>query len=264
MVTRRPPDSRVPRTRSSRTAPRSPRTRRPSGVSAKPQGRPEMPASRDLTETILAAWRTNNLVTVFLVRGIPTAVWAAPVPGAPRKTIRMLAGHLHNARCMWLKTLGRPHGIPVPSAVDRRKVSRRQLAAALKRSSRGIEALLRLGCRSGGRGSRQPGLRVAESAVGRRSRPDLLRSPRGPSPRTDRVGGEADRLPLAGCGDRWPVAVDETCRRVAGPAPRGRLARACGRIARRPRLVHGSLRSPSPFARRAHEQRHRIRTGSTS
>ncbi len=110
-----------------------------------------MPASRDLTETILAAWRTNNLVTVFLVRGIPTAVWAAPVPGAPRKTIRMLAGHLHNARCMWLKTLGRPHGIPVPSAVDRRKVSRRQLAAALKRSSRGIEALLRLGCRSGGR-----------------------------------------------------------------------------------------------------------------
>ena len=109
-----------------------------------------MPAVPDLTETILAAWRTNNQVTVFFVRHIPTAVWTARVPGAPRKTVRMLAGHLQNARCMWLKTLGRPHGISVPSAVDRRKVSRRQLVAALNRSSRGIEALLRLGIRSGG------------------------------------------------------------------------------------------------------------------
>ncbi|MCM3875104.1 MAG: hypothetical protein NEA02_01650 [Thermoanaerobaculia bacterium] len=67
-----------------------------------------MPAVRDLAETILAAWRTNHQVTVFLVSHVPTAIWAAPVPGAPRKTIRMLAGHLHNARCMWLKTLGRP------------------------------------------------------------------------------------------------------------------------------------------------------------
>jgi hypothetical protein len=76
-----------------------------------------MPPISDLTETILAAWRTNHRVTVFLVGNLPTAVWAASVPGAPRKTIRMLAGHLHNTRCMWLKTLARPHGIPVPHAV---------------------------------------------------------------------------------------------------------------------------------------------------
>lgn len=109
-----------------------------------------MPDIPDLTETILAAWRTNHRVTVFLVRHLPAPVWAAPVPGAPRRTVRMLAGHLHNARCMWLKTLGRPLGIPVPPGVDRRKVSRRELVAALDRSSRGIEALLRLGCRRGG------------------------------------------------------------------------------------------------------------------
>jgi uncharacterized damage-inducible protein DinB len=126
-------------------------TRGRSGVSAKPRGRPEIPAGRDLAETILAAWRTNHRVTVFLVSHVPNAAWSAPVPGAPRKTVRMLAGHLHNSRCMWLKTLGRPHGIPVPSAVDRRKVSRSQLVAALNRSSRGIEALLRLGCRRGGK-----------------------------------------------------------------------------------------------------------------
>jgi uncharacterized damage-inducible protein DinB len=109
-----------------------------------------MPTVRDLAETILAAWRTNHRVTVFLVSHLPAAVWTAQVPGVPRKTIRMIASHLHNSRCMWLKTLGRPHGIAVPAAVDRRKVSRRQLIAALNRSSRGIEALLRLGCRSGG------------------------------------------------------------------------------------------------------------------
>ncbi len=111
---------------------------------------PEMPAISDLTESILAAWRTNQRVTVFLVRHVPTAVWAAPVPGAPRKTIRMLAGHIHNSRCMWLKTLARPHGIPVPPGVDRRRVNRSQLIAALNRSSRSMEALLRLGLRCGG------------------------------------------------------------------------------------------------------------------
>ncbi len=109
------------------------------------------PAPESLAGSILAAWRTNNQVDVFLLRGIPAAVWEAPVPGAPRKTIRMIASHIHNARCMWLKTLGRPHGIPVPSSLDRRKASRSQLIAALSRSSRGMEALLRLGIRSGGK-----------------------------------------------------------------------------------------------------------------
>ena len=112
--------------------------------------RDEDHAPPDLSETILAAWRTNHRATVFLVGHLPRSVWEAPVPGTPRKTIRMVAGHLHNARCMWLKTLGGPHGIPVPAAVDRRKVSRRELVAALNRSGRGIEALLRLGCRNGG------------------------------------------------------------------------------------------------------------------
>ena len=63
----------------------------------------------------------------------------------------MIAGHLHNARCMWIKTLGQEHGIAVPASVDRRSVTRRQLLAALKRSSRGVEALLGLGVSAGGR-----------------------------------------------------------------------------------------------------------------
>jgi uncharacterized damage-inducible protein DinB len=110
-----------------------------------------VPAVPDLRETILAAWETNNRVTVFLVEHLPSELWGAKVPGAPRRTIRMIAGHLHNTRCMWIKTVGREHGIPVPESVDRRRVARRELVSALRRSSRGIDGLLRLACDSGGR-----------------------------------------------------------------------------------------------------------------
>jgi uncharacterized damage-inducible protein DinB len=104
----------------------------------------------DLDATLLASWRTNTRVTAYLVEHLPAALWDAPVPGAPRRTIRMIAGHVHNARCSWIKTLGREHGIAVPAAVDRHTVTRRELLAALKRSSRGIEALLELGMAAGG------------------------------------------------------------------------------------------------------------------
>jgi uncharacterized damage-inducible protein DinB len=104
----------------------------------------------ELHALILASWRTNSRVTAYLIEHIPDAVWDAPIPGAPRRTIRMIAGHLHNARCMWLKNLGREHGIAVPASVDRRKIARRALLSALDRSSRGIEELLDLGLAAGG------------------------------------------------------------------------------------------------------------------
>ena len=51
---------------------------------------------------------------------------------------------------MWVKTLGREHGITAPTRVDHRRVARWQVVAALKHSSNGIEALLTLGLASGG------------------------------------------------------------------------------------------------------------------
>jgi uncharacterized damage-inducible protein DinB len=107
------------------------------------------PAS-DLRETFLAAWRTNSRVTALLVEHLPAPLWDMPVPGAPRRTVRMIAGHFHNSRSRWIRTLGQAHGVVVPALVDRRKVTRRELLSALKRSSKGIEALLELGIASGG------------------------------------------------------------------------------------------------------------------
>jgi uncharacterized damage-inducible protein DinB len=98
-----------------------------------------------------AAWRTNNRVTTQLLEGLPAALWTVAVPGAPRRTIRAIAAHLHNARCGWVKTLGQEHGVATPARVDRHRVTRRQVVAALKRSSAGIEAILDLGFAADGR-----------------------------------------------------------------------------------------------------------------
>lgn len=109
-----------------------------------------MPPSSNLRETILAAWKTNNRVTVFLVEHLAADLWEARVPGAPRRTIRMLAGHMHNTRCMWIKTLGKEHGFEVPPSVDRYKTNPNDLILALERSSTGIGNLLKFGCDHGG------------------------------------------------------------------------------------------------------------------
>jgi uncharacterized damage-inducible protein DinB len=104
----------------------------------------------DLRRTILAAWRTNNRATVSFIERLPTSLWDVAVPGVPHRTIRMIAAHLHNARCRWIKTLGREHGLAAPARVDHHHVSARQLVAALRRSGDGIEALLQLGLAADG------------------------------------------------------------------------------------------------------------------
>jgi uncharacterized damage-inducible protein DinB len=110
-----------------------------------------MSAQLDPSSSVLAAWRTNCRVTAFLVEELPAPLWDAAIPGiAPRRTLRTLVAHLHNARARWIRTLGQPHGVQVPALVDLRRVGRRDLLAALKRSGKGIEAILALGLEAGG------------------------------------------------------------------------------------------------------------------
>ena len=109
-----------------------------------------MRSSLDQPDMLLDAWRTNNRVTVFLFEHLPDDLWGEAVPGAPRRTVRMIAGHIHNARCMWIKTLGKEFGVAVPRAVNRHKVGPKELMPALGKSSGGIIKLLKLGCDRGG------------------------------------------------------------------------------------------------------------------
>ena len=110
-----------------------------------------MKSALDQRDMLLDAWRTNNRVTVFLIEHLSSELWKASVPGAPRRTVQMIAGHVHNARCMWIKALGSEHGITVPRAVNRHKVELKELVTALGRSSRGIISLLTLGFDRGGK-----------------------------------------------------------------------------------------------------------------
>ena len=109
-----------------------------------------MASANDIQESILAAWRTNNAITIFLIEHLSAELWCAKIPGAPRPTVGMIAGHIHNARCMWIKSLGKPHGVEVPPSVDRRTVEPDALVAALNLSAMGIIDLLNLAFESDG------------------------------------------------------------------------------------------------------------------
>ena len=101
-------------------------------------------------QTLMAAWHTNQRVTTYLIENLPRELWPMKIPGSPRRTIRMLAAHIHNTRCMWIKMIGADHGIAVPRTVDGRTVRPSELTRALARSSEGIVALIRLGIARGG------------------------------------------------------------------------------------------------------------------
>jgi len=109
-----------------------------------------MPKDPKDTQALIAAWRTNHRVTAYLIENLPSELWGQNVPGVTRRTVRMIAAHIHNARCMWIKMIGARHGVKVPQRVDGRVVKPKELLRALERSSQGIIETIRLGSARGG------------------------------------------------------------------------------------------------------------------
>ncbi len=110
-----------------------------------------MAAGGEESQRVVAAWRTSNRATTYLIEHLPAGIWSSVVPGIPRLTVRMVAAHIHNARCRWIRSLGAAHGVRVPKLVDARRVRQRELVRALSRSSEGIIRLIELGAARGGR-----------------------------------------------------------------------------------------------------------------
>lgn len=104
----------------------------------------------DAGKRVIAAWRTNNRATTYLIEHLPADIWSSDVPGIPRLTVRAIAAHIHNSRCGWIKALGARHGVAVPRLVDLRRVQRRELVRALSRSSEGMVRLIELAIARGG------------------------------------------------------------------------------------------------------------------
>ncbi len=101
-------------------------------------------------EMLIDAWHTNHRVTVYLIENLPAELWSMSIPGSSRRTIRSLAAHLHNTRCMWIKMIAARHGVKVPRTVDARTVKPSDLSRALERSSEGMIEVIRLGAARGG------------------------------------------------------------------------------------------------------------------
>jgi uncharacterized damage-inducible protein DinB len=101
-------------------------------------------------EALIAAWHTSHRTTVYLIENLPLELWSKSIPGYPRRTIRTIAAHIHNSRCMWIKMIGARHDVVVPPTVDGRSVRPSELSRALAKSSRGIFELIRLGVTRGG------------------------------------------------------------------------------------------------------------------
>ena len=101
-------------------------------------------------QALIDAWRTNNRVTAYLIENLPRELWPMTVPGSPRRTVRSIVAHIHNARCAWIKMIGGRHGVTVPKTVNARVVGPTELLRALERSSKGMIALIELGVARGG------------------------------------------------------------------------------------------------------------------
>jgi uncharacterized damage-inducible protein DinB len=99
---------------------------------------------------LVDAWQTNNRVTEFFFENLPDELWGLKVPGIPQKTVRMIAGHIHNARCMWIKMIGRQFSIKAPNSVNRRNVTKTALLPALALSNKSMIELLNAGLQRDG------------------------------------------------------------------------------------------------------------------
>jgi len=109
-----------------------------------------VPQKPDSYQRIIAAWQTSNRATTYLIEQLPAAIWSSAVPGVPRQTVGMIAAHLHNSRCRWIKSIGARHGVKVPARVDLRRIRQKALVQALSRSSAGMIDLIELGIARGG------------------------------------------------------------------------------------------------------------------
>jgi uncharacterized damage-inducible protein DinB len=110
-----------------------------------------MQKNPDLTKALLDCWRTTNQTTIHLVKIIAPGLWTKRIPGYRNKTIGMLAIHLHNARCMWIKSIAGKNYKERPGAVHSRKGTKREVLAALNQSSDAMLSLLESCLENGGR-----------------------------------------------------------------------------------------------------------------
>ena len=104
-----------------------------------------------LHESVLDAWRVNARTTSFLVERLPSDLWPQALPGAPRRTFRSIAVHLHNCRCLWMNSLAKHSGVAIPRRVSRADATPTDVLDALAISADALDSLFQHALADGGR-----------------------------------------------------------------------------------------------------------------
>ena len=105
----------------------------------------------DLTEALLRTWEVTHKVSVYLIKNLPPDVWNKRIPGYSRKTIGMLAIHLHNTRCMWIKSIRNEKSRKTLARVGAHLGTRKEVLTALDQSHEAMLNLLGICIDNGGR-----------------------------------------------------------------------------------------------------------------
>jgi uncharacterized damage-inducible protein DinB len=98
-----------------------------------------------LVEAVLHGWTINNQLDIKLLTSLSPEIWSLKIPGYQRKTVQMMAAHLYNCRCYWIKTLGKKSKAVAPSYLDNQHVSPKLVIRALNDSAPVILRLVETG-----------------------------------------------------------------------------------------------------------------------
>ena len=110
-----------------------------------------MEKNLDLSKTLLDCWRTTNQTSILLIKMIAPDLWTRKIPGYQHKTIAMLAIHLHNSRCMWIKSITHKKLNGTLNTIKPGQGTKRELLVAMNQSSKAMLNLLESCLAQGGR-----------------------------------------------------------------------------------------------------------------
>jgi uncharacterized damage-inducible protein DinB len=128
-------------------APRSPTPKAAPAVGPLPGLRgPRDPV--DLSRALLHAWHVNERINQELLSLVAPHIWRVFPQSSKRRNIATSFAHIHNVRCMRLRTSH--SSIAVPERLDRAELTPDEARRALARSAEAMAALIRLGLDAGG------------------------------------------------------------------------------------------------------------------
>ena len=97
------------------------------------------PETFELLPSLLGSYDINDRINHFLLENVAPEVWRASPPTGKGRTIAEIAGHIHNARIMWLKAVNYPR---LPAKLEGDDYSPAKTIESLKQSQHALREVL--------------------------------------------------------------------------------------------------------------------------